>query len=1144
MSKKELRNLRSVRLENLFADLEQETIEESSIGSLTVNGWTWECDSNGYYLSCSPEVLEILGIPAGDFIGQPVMHYRLPADSRESLRSVLGEDTFPIEVKLQYEAMDGNLIPVTMNILSASPTTRENGHRRGWRGFVRVLNTEENFSPLVFLEAESLPRADDHNRPAKKRQIKIQTSHKRERRKAPPRVEVTEDFSNVEVSELLQLLGESPDRQWSEDERLLVEQVAGQLSLALENARLFQENLSLLEETRLRNEELTTLNKIASSSGRSLELNEMLEEILLQLLTSLDMQAGLVSLYNLKTQKLELAITHNLPEKLVGRFAISGLEGTLCDLVFRKGEVLTISNFHDAAPVDVSGLIASGFSSYQGVPLESRGKILGTVCMFGLNPQIGRLASPSLLTTVGQQIGVAVENAALFQQTQDALAETRNQTANLAVLNEMGRALTSSFNVEAVVENVFKYTSDLVDTENFYVALLDPETNNVTFPLVLEGWQRLDVPSRPLRNTLTDYVIHTRQPLLINENIEERMLELGIESVVIGEPTQSWLGIPMTIGNQVTGMLAIQSPQPNRYGERDRDLLTAVARQAAIALQNVGLLEETLRRADQLQTAAEIARESTATLTLDTLLARAVHLIREGFHYDHASIFLVDDRREKAIIRASTGTAGAELIRVGHFLAIGSKSVIGFVTHTGQPLVINDVSQDPIHRSNPVLPNTKAETGIPLKIGQKVIGALDVQANRVNAFTPDDVSVLQILADQLAIAVENAKSYELSLSAVDEMRKADHLKSQFLANMSHELRTPLNSIIGFSRVILKGIDGPITELQQQDLTAIYNSGQHLLNLINDILDLSKIEAGKMELNFEENVSIPDLVNSVMATVTGLVKDKPIRLHREIAPDLPIVRADPLKVRQVLLNLLSNAAKFSEEGSITIGAGTHIGPGGRTEVVVSVTDTGSGISPEDLKKLFQPFSQVDASATRKTGGSGLGLSISRHLVEMHGGRIGVESEVGKGSTFYFTLPVTVKGKPKTGDLKPSLTSQPLILAIDNERPILLLYERYLKNHGFQLYGLTDPTKSVEVARKLHPYAITLDVMMPGFDGWQVLEELKSHPETRSIPVLICTILEDQGKATGLGAAGYLTKPILEDDLVQALQKLKASSQKTS
>jgi signal transduction histidine kinase/CheY-like chemotaxis protein len=767
---------------------------------------------------------------------------------------------------------------------------------------------------------------------------------------------------------------------------------------------------------------------------------------------------------------------------------------------------------------------------------------MGTICLFGKKPIEGVLTRPALLKSLGQQIGVAVENATLFQQTQEALAETRRQTANLAVLNEMGRALTSSFSVEAVVENVLKYTSELIDTASFYIALYDSENNIVSFPLVLEAGERLTVPSRPLRNSLTDHIIRTRQTLMINENIDQRMKDLGIDNVVVGAPTQSYLGIPMTIGDQVIGMLAVEDLLPYQHTDRDRDLLTAVARQAAISFQNVRLLEETLRRADQLQTAAEIARESTATLALDTLLDRAVNLIQEGFHYYHVSTFLIDDRREKAIVRAATGEAGAEMRRTGHFLAVGSKSIIGYVTHSGQSLVVNDVSQDQIHRAHPLLPETRAEIGIPLKIGEKVIGALDVQANTLNAFSAEDTSVLQILADQLAIAVENTRSYELSQSAVDEMRKADQLKSQFLANMSHELRTPLNSIIGFSRVILKGIDGPVTELQQQDLTAIYNSGQHLLNLINDILDLSKIEAGKMELNFEENVNIGELANSVMSTVTGLVKDKPIRLSRDISTDLPTFRADPLKIRQVLLNLLSNAAKFTEQGSITLHASIQTGPAGHTEVIVSVIDTGPGISPEDRKKLFQPFSQVDASATRKTGGSGLGLSISRHLVEMHGGKIGVESEVGQGSTFYFTLPITLKGKPKTGDLKPLPANQPLVLAIDNERPILQLYERYLRNNGLQIYGLTDPSKSVEVARKLKPFAITLDVMMPGYDGWQVLEDLKNNSETKDIPVLICSILEDQGKATSLGAVGYLTKPILEDDLIKALHPLRDNGSK--
>jgi CheY-like chemotaxis protein len=365
--------------------------------------------------------------------------------------------------------------------------------------------------------------------------------------------------------------------------------------------------------------------------------------------------------------------------------------------------------------------------------------------------------------------------------------------------------------------------------------------------------------------------------------------------------------------------------------------------------------------------------------------------------------------------------------------------------------------------------------------------------------------------------------------------------------MSHELRTPLNSIIGFSRVILKGIDGPITDLQQTDLNAIYNSGQHLLRLINDVLDLSKIEAGKMELAMEDNVSIADLVNSVMSTTAGLVKDKPIKLTRVITADLPSVRADPVKVRQVLLNLLSNAAKFTESGTITIEAGLRSNEKGKPEILVSVTDTGSGIALEDQKKLFQPFSQVDASPTRKTGGTGLGLSICRHFIEMHGGTIGLTSVVGEGSTFFFTLPLPQpKARIGTSELATtdsgSFLRNPVILSIDEDRRILELYDRHLTRLGYQVAGITDPFKAVDYTLRLKPYAITLNVMMSGHDGWQVLKELKSNPETQHIPVLIYglqisgTDAAAPNKGFSLGDTDYLMKPVLEDDLVRAIHHM--------
>jgi signal transduction histidine kinase/ActR/RegA family two-component response regulator len=420
--------------------------------------------------------------------------------------------------------------------------------------------------------------------------------------------------------------------------------------------------------------------------------------------------------------------------------------------------------------------------------------------------------------------------------------------------------------------------------------------------------------------------------------------------------------------------------------------------------------------------------------------------------------------------------------------------------------------------------------GIPLKIGTRVIGALDIQSTQIDSFHDEDIRVLQTLADQIAVAIDNAKSYELAQKAVTEIRELDRIKSQFLANMSHELRTPLNSIIGFSRVILKGIDGPVSDQQQQDLNAIYNSGQHLLGLINDILDLSKIEAGKMDLAVEE-MNIGDTINSVMSTAAGLVKDKTVKLKHEVPPDLPTIRADPMRIRQILINLMANAAKFTDEGSITVSAEPHISPTGHSEVLISITDTGPGISPEDQMKLFQAFSQVDSSPTRRTGGTGLGLSICQRLVGMHNGRIGVHSVVGKGSTFYFTIPQfhqpTVEAIPGQGKV---------ILCIDDDQQVIGLYDRYLKPQGYQVVPVTHPSAARDAIKRLKPYAVTLDIMMPEIDGWSLLEELHADPETRNTPIIICSIVEEEEKGFSLGASDYLVKPILEEDLLGALKRL--------
>jgi CheY-like chemotaxis protein len=304
-------------------------------------------------------------------------------------------------------------------------------------------------------------------------------------------------------------------------------------------------------------------------------------------------------------------------------------------------------------------------------------------------------------------------------------------------------------------------------------------------------------------------------------------------------------------------------------------------------------------------------------------------------------------------------------------------------------------------------------------------------------------------------------------------------------------------------------------------------------MINDILDISKIEAGKMGLIFEP-VDVQQVISGVMSTAIALIKDKPIKLEQEVAPNLPIIQADGTRLRQVVLNLLSNAAKFTEEGQITLRAWAD-----EDQITISVKDTGIGISPEHQTTIFKEFHQVDASTTRRTGGTGLGLAISRHFVEMHGGCIWVESEPNVGSTFTFTLPAAGPEPVAESELA-TLTIDPsrkLILAVDDDEGAIAIYRRYLEKQGYQIVGLNQGEQAVRWALELSPYAIILDVLLPDKEGWAVLEELKSSREAYQIPVIICTIIDD-GEARGLslGAVDYLVKPILEKDLLQSLQHL--------
>jgi signal transduction histidine kinase len=291
-------------------------------------------------------------------------------------------------------------------------------------------------------------------------------------------------------------------------------------------------------------------------------------------------------------------------------------------------------------------------------------------------------------------------------------------------------------------------------------------------------------------------------------------------------------------------------------------------------------------------------------------------------------------------------------------------------------------------------------------VGDKVIGVFDVQSDTVGHFTDEDANIYTTLASQVAVALQNARLYVEQAATVTQLRELDRLKSSFLANMSHELRTPLNSILGFADVMLEELDGPLTENMSNDLGLIHKNGQHLLHLINDVLDMAKIDSGKMNLNIE-SFNLQESIEEVVSITSPLASEKNLSLFIEPDSDHDVkINADKIRMRQVMINLVNNAMKFTEKGNISIHVTRE-----ENNVLISVKDTGIGIPVDQLESVFQEFSQVDTTTTRKTGGTGLGLPISRRLIEMHSGRLWAESSGidGEGATFYVFLPIEAKIK---------------------------------------------------------------------------------------------------------------------------------------
>ncbi len=417
-------------------------------------------------------------------------------------------------------------------------------------------------------------------------------------------------------------------------------------------------------------------------------------------------------------------------------------------------------------------------------------------------------------------------------------------------------------------------------------------------------------------------------------------------------------------------------------------------------------------RTRDLDIAADVSRQITRVLDMDVLLPELVESTRKGFDLYYVALYLYDPQTEELLLEAGTEVDGAQMESESQSFHIRAHpSLVAQVARDRQAEIINDTEGSPLHSLNPYLPDTRAEAAFPMLVSDELVGVLDLQSETEGRFQESEVQIFSTLAEQIAIAVRNAQLYREQEYVARELERTDLMKSQFLASMSHELRTPLNAIINFTQLVAMGVAGPVTDEQATMLNTSLSSSRHLLQLINDVLDMSKIQAGKLSLYIEEDVNLNEEISAVVDIAEPLLGkqnatlEKPVQLIQDVDHNLPLTACDRRRIRQVLLNLLSNAIKFTERGSITLSTKKK-----GDQFIFAVMDTGPGIPQEMQARIFEPFVQA-TDDIKHTQGTGLGLPISRSLVQAHGGDLWVESKMGEGTTFFFNLPFRPPRKPQ-------------------------------------------------------------------------------------------------------------------------------------